>query len=484
MANEIRRMCDCENPTPMMQQYMDVKANYPDTVLMYRLGDFFEMFFEDAVTVSSELELTLTGRECGEGRRAAMCGVPFHKADLYVGKLVERGHKVAICEQTEDPAAAQGLVRREIVRVVTPGTVTDGALLNDRKNNYIAALRPVDGGIAMAFADISTGQVYATVAMGEDSPAALANELGVYQPKEVLLSSPLASEYASAEDYLKTALSAMVAVREDLFSAQEAVSLMGECFGKDASALSDRGSLEAVGALLSYIRQTQMCDPSFVRELTVYSGGQYMELDYSTRRNLELLETMRTKEKKGSLLWVLDETQTAMGARLLRSWLAKPLLQPSAILLRQGAVGELAENLMCREELREQLSHVLDLERLMARVAYGTANAKDLRAVCQSLSCLPAVRERLESLRAPRFVQILREFDTLEDICALLSEALVDEPPFTVREGGMIRDGYHKDVDYLRSVQAGGKGWMEQIELQEKEETGIKNLRVGFNKAK
>ena len=481
MAEVIRCMKDCKEPTPMMQQYIDVKANYPDTVLLYRLGDFFEMFFEDAVTVSRELELTLTARDCGNGMRAAMCGVPFHKADLYVGKLVERGHKVAICEQTEDPSKAQGLVKRDIVRVVTPGTVTDGSLLNDRRNNYLAALCRDGDGWAVGFADISTGQVFVTKIQGKDAAALLRNELGVYTPKEVLVPEGWGKEDGDLAAYLKDSLGALTTPVPALFSNPDAFHLVRECFGRDADALTERPMLEAVGALLLYIRQTQMCDPSFVRELSVYENGQYMELDFSTRRNLELTESMRTKERRGSLLWVLDSTKTSMGARLLRTWLTKPLLQPAAILARQKAVGALAEDLMQREELRELLSRVLDLERLTAKVAYGTASAKDLRAICQSISVLPRVKEQLSSLAAPRIGEIQRELDPMTDIEELLSAALVDDPPFSVREGGMIRPGYHDDVDYLRSVQTGGKEWVEQIEQEEREATGIKTLRVGFN---
>ena len=478
----LERAADLKNPTPMMAQYLEIKGQYADYVLLYRLGDFFECFFEDAVRVSRDLELTLTGRDCGEGQRAAMCGIPFHKSDLYIGKLVELGYKVAVCEQTEDPAAAKGLVRREVVRVVTPGTVTDATLLEDGRNNYLAALAYGATGVGLAFADVSTGQVHATMIAGEDQLSRLMNELGVFAPREAVIN--IATEgcheiAAFLTERFGTRIEGRAIRLFDLSHARAEAEL---CFGERARALSEETTLLAVGALLSYIRETQKCAPTFARELTVYTDGQYMELDLSTRRNLELVETMRTKEKRGSLLWVLDRTKTAMGARLLRSWVLKPLVSVSAIRLRQSAVSDFVNDYMLREELREILSHILDLERLAARVVYGSASARDLRAIAASIADLPVFLALLDGCGSEGVKALASGFDPLVDIYETVSAAIVDTPPLTVREGGMIRDGYHPDVDYLRSVGKNGKGWIEEIEAREREATGIRNLKVGYNR--
>ncbi len=466
----------------MMQQYLDVKNAYSEYILMYRLGDFFECFYEDAIVVSRTLELTLTGRDCGDGKRAAMCGVPFHKVDLYIGKLVEKGFKVAVCEQTENPAEAQGIVRREVVRVVTPGTVTDAGLLNDSCNNYLAALAFTENGIGVAFADISTGKVNATHIFGDNVHARVENELGAYAPKEILFN---VSEKAtgSIAEYARSVLGAIVTdARSNLFDETTAHALASECFGEKIRELDSRALLSSVGALLAYIRETQMCDPTFTRELSVYTDGQYMDLDQNTRRNLELTESMRTKEKKGSLLWVLDKTETAMGARLLRSWIVKPLLSAAQITHRQAAVTEFYNDYMTRTGVREAFGEILDLERLTAKAVYGSANGKDLRAIAQSLAPLPYIKETLLSLKGERVKMLAEKFDTLKDLRELLDSALVDNPPFTVREGGMIREGYSSDVDYLRNIENNGEAWMRDIEEREREASGIKTLRVGYNK--
>ena len=483
MAELVTDVSTLATVTPMMQQYLDIKSQYPDHILMYRLGDFFEMFFSDAITASRELELTLTGRDCGNDRRAAMCGVPFHKADVYIGRLVEKGYKVAVCEQTEDPAQAKGLVRREIVRVVTPGTITDGSLLHDAQNNYLAALYYANHGIGLGFADISTGQISVTVLSGENLLPRLENELGIYAPREIIL-NVAASACHEAVDFLQSRFGTLITEkRTDLFDEPAARMLVDGQFGEGSAKLTDPAALCAVGALLSYIRETQKnAGASFARELNVYTDGQAMEIDLSTRRNLELVEAMRTKEKKGSLLWVLDKTETAMGARMLRSWLLKPLISPVIIAARQAAVGDLFSDFMARQELREILSPVLDLERLTAKAVYGTANAKDLRAILQSITVLPAVREQLQKFQSPRMRELYEIRDTLDDVAALLAEALPDDPPFSLRDGGLIRPGYDADVDYLRSVMENGKGWIEEIEAKEKEATGIKTLRVSYNK--
>ncbi len=467
----------------MMAQYMQIKEQYSDYVLLYRLGDFYEMFFEDAVTVSRALELTLTGRDCGDGRRAAMCGVPFHKSDVYIGRLVERGFKVAVCEQTEDPAKAKGLVTREVIRVVTPGTVTDASLLADSKNNYLAAISlSGTGAVGLAFADISTGEISATELTGADTAARLETELGTFLPSEAILNVP-AKSLGTTADFLVLRCGAMLTERRaDLFEPGRALELARECFGERAEELGDGGMLGAVGALLAYIRETQMTEPSFVRGLTVYSDGQRLSLDLNTIRNLELVESMRTKEKRGTLLWVLDRTETAMGGRMLRSWIQKPLLSPNAIRHRQSAVGALTELFLLREELRGALSGILDLERLTAKAVYGTANAKDLLAIGASLSRLPALRALLSGSDSPTLTSLAASLDPLTELSDQLLSAISDEPPQTIREGGMIREGYNADVDRLRSIRDRSGEWMREIEEREREASGIRNLKVGYNK--
>ena len=483
MAEVLERASDLLDATPMMQQYLEVKRNYEGYILLYRLGDFYECFFEDAILASRELELTLTGRDCGQGRRAAMCGVPFHKSDVYVGRLVEKGYKVAICEQVEDPATAEGLVRREVVRVVTPGTVTDASLLVDQKNNFLCAICYTPTAIGLGFADVSTGEFSVTHLSGGDLLLRLKNELATYQPNEVILNTS-ASAQSEVCAYLREAFATYItADREKLFEESGAADLCLAVFGEEeCRKFNDPSEKRAVAALLGYIRETQMCAASFARELSVYSDGQYMEIDTATRRNLELVESMRTKEKKGSLLWVLDKTKTAMGARLLRGYILRPLLNPAEILLRQSAVKDLTLDLQSREEMRELLSKMLDMERLTAKAVYGSASGKDLRAICQSALILPEIYEYLPRFSSVRLREIYDSIDLLSDLTDLLSSALVDDPPFSVREGGIIRDGYHPDVDYLRSIHDKGKEWIRSIEEQERDATGIKNLRVSYNK--
>ena len=482
MAEVIERRSELKTATPMMRQYLDVKEEYDGYILMYRLGDFYECFFEDAVVASRELELTLTGRDCGEGRRAAMCGVPFHKADVYVGKLVEKGYKVAICEQTEDPKASLGLVKREVVRVVTPGTITDGALLAEGKNNFLLSVCYGKEGVALGFADISTGEVSATFISGEDSLSKIQNEVSAYQPSEAIINIP-ESECRELCVFLKERFSALISdSQKKLFDYDRTRDTVKRVFMDEADKLTEPETVMAVGALLLYINETQKSDVTFVKEINVYSKGQYLDIDINTRRNLELTESMRTKEKRGSLLWVLDKTKTAMGARLLRSWILKPLLDPIAISKRQGAVSDFIKDSVLREELAELFSCMLDLERLTARAVYGTANAKDLRAICQSIEKLPQIKALIAKLSSDSVKEIYNNIDTLEDIASLLSRALVDNPPFTVREGGMIREGFNADVDYYRSIKKNGSEIMASIEQREKDATGIRTLKVSYNK--
>ncbi len=477
----LRSRSELQKVTPMMQQYLDIKAQYEEYVLMYRLGDFYECFFEDAVLVSRVLELTLTGRECGGGKRAAMCGVPFHKSDVYVGRLVARGYKVAICEQTEDPEQAVGLVKREVVRVVTPGTLTDNGLLTESKNNFLLTVCYGRDGVGLCFTDITTSEVTATFIPTAHIGIRLYNEIGAFSPAEAVLNLP-AEECAELCEYLHTSCGAMVNSEPSLFDYNRAKRSVYDVFGDDADKLSSAESLMATGALLSYIRSTQKCENAYVRELNVYEEGQFLQIDSSTRRNLELVESMRGKDKRGTLLWALDRTQTAMGARLLRSWILQPLINPVAIQKRQYAVADLLADARGRDSLGAALSTILDIERLTAKSVYATANARDLLAIGRSLCALPTIRDCIAAYTSTEMKQLYESFDTVEDLAGLLVRAINSEAPVSVREGNMINRGFDEDLDYYRSVKENGASIMKDIEEREKEATGIRTLKVSYNK--
>ena len=481
MAEILNSRGELATVTPMMKQYLEVKENYSDYILMYRLGDFYECFFEDALVASKELELTLTARDCGDGKRAAMCGVPFHKSDVYVGRLVDKGYKVAICEQVEDPKSANGLVKREVTRVVTPGTITDNSLLNETKNNFLASLCFGNGKISTAFVDVSTGEIFATEVDGAELPT-LYNELTSYQPSEVIINIP-EHECRSVFDFIKDKLDTLIQTGiKRLFDYDKAKEAVKRVFYDEYDKLTSPEMVMAVGSLLGYIKETQMSEVAFVKEINVYSKGKYLEIDMNTRRNLELTESMRNKDKRGSLLWVLDKTKTAMGARLLRSWVIKPLINQSAIISRQNAVKELVKNRLVAEDVADILSNVLDIERLTAKAVYGSANAKDLRAIYQSIATLPEIKKTVSGMKCDFLLNFEKNLDTLEDIAGLLGDAIVETPPFTVREGGMIKPGFDRDIDYYRSIRDNGTGIMHDIEQREKELTGIKTLKVAYNK--
>ena len=470
--------------TPMMEQYFEVKNQYKDYLLFYRLGDFYEMFFDDAIIASRELELTLTGRDCGEEERAPMCGVPFHSAEGYIGRLIEKGYKVAICEQMEDPALAKGLVRREVIRVITPGTVIESNLLAEKKNNYLCAVFMGEFECGVAFPDVSTGQIFATSFCGDNVAARLKNELGTYAPREVI-SNLSAARLGEVADFIHDRLSAMLNDnRPSDFHFEEARERVKKQFPQSLREddYENRALICALGGLISYVVETQKTDISYIKDLNLYTEGQFLELDLNTRRNLELTETMRTKEKKGSLLWVLDKTRTAAGARLLRQWIEHPLLNTGAIVRRQNAVEELFGNYILREEVGALLENVLDLERLVTKIVYGTANGKDLRAVASTLAVLPEVKGLLAGVKSDELKELCESLDTAQDVYQRIDSAICQDPPFSIREGGMIADGYHADVDYLRSVMHDGHGWIEKAAAQEREKTGIKTLKIGYNK--
>ena len=474
--------------SPMMQQYLEIKEQNKNSIVFFRLGDFYEMFFDDAKLASKELELTLTGRDCGLEERAPMCGVPFHSCEAYIARLVQKGYKVAICEQTEDPAAAKGIVKRDIVRVITPGTVIEGSMLDESRNNYFATLflDPKEKDAGLCFCDCSTGDVHVTRIAGSDLSLRIANELGRFSPKEVLISTGAALD-TEIQTFICERLSLTADVREDNeFDLQDGIRKVLEHFGADdLQSLGLQDTLPAVRALgcaLGYLQSTQMTGLERLINLDVYSDVQFMKLDLSARRNLELLETLRSKEKKGSLLGVLDRTCTAMGKRLIRSFIEQPLLQPAAIISRLDAVEELVKDTVLRKEIRACLNDVYDLERIMTRIIYGSANARELRSLCLTIEKILPVKQLLGEAKCGLLQSLEQDIDALEDIRSLLTASIVDDPPFSVREGGMIREGYSGELDELRLDMQDSKGIIARVEAAERERTGIKNLRVGYNR--
>lgn len=474
--------------TPMMEQYFEIKNQYKDYLVFYRLGDFYEMFFDDAKIASKELELTLTGRDCGQEERAPMCGVPFHSYESYVARLVARGYKVAICEQTEDPASAKGLVRREIIRILTPGTVIEGSMLDESKNNYLAVLYASDNEreYGLCFCDCSTGDIHLTQLSGDDLPLRVSNELGRFSPSEILINRAAAG-CKPLKEFVDRRLNVKAEIRSDedfdSSTAQDTVLRQFKSVSLSALHLEDKpAAVCALGCALRYLSLTQMNGLERINQLDVYTDAQYMKLDITARRNLELVETMRTQEKRGSLLGVLDRTRTAMGKRLLRNWIEQPLVQLAPITRRLNAVDELVSRSLMRSDLQELLSEIYDLERIMTRVVYGSANARELRSLQQTLSYMPAVRQVLSETNSAELVAIRDSIDPLQDVCDAIGTAIVDEPPFTVREGGMIRSGYHSELDELQAIMSDGKGILTRIEVEEKEKTGIKTLKVGYNR--
>nr|WP_330371088.1 DNA mismatch repair protein MutS [Enterocloster clostridioformis] len=467
----------------MMQHYMETKKEYPDCILFYRLGDFYEMFFDDALTVSKELEITLTGKDCGLSERAPMCGVPFHAVDSYLYRLVQKGYKVAIAEQMEDPKQAKGLVKREVIRVVTPGTITSSQVLDETKNNYLMGIVYMDGIYGISTADISTGDFMVTEV---DSDRELFDEINKFSPSEIICNNAF---YMSGVDMdgLKNRYQVVISSLDSRFFGEESCRrILMEHFKVGALVglgLEDYATgIIAAGAVMQYIYETQKSTLEHITTVTPYSTGQYMVIDTSTRRNLELVETMREKQKRGTLLWVLDKTKTAMGARLLRACIEQPLIHRDEIIRRQNAVEELNMNYISREEICEYLNPIYDLERLIGRISYKTANPRDLIAFRSSLEMLPYIKRILGEFNSELLAELGRELDPLQDIFRLIGDAIVEEPPITVREGGIIKDGYNQEADKLRQAKTEGKNWLAELEAREKEKTGIKTLKVKFNK--
>ena len=470
--------------TPMMRQYFEIKNQNPGGILLYRLGDFYEMFYDDAKIASKELDLVLTGRDCGQEERAPMCGIPFHSCEGYIAKLVKNGHKVFICEQTEDPKKAKGLVKREIIRTITPGTVIEASMLQEDCNNYICSVYLSATGAGVCFADITTGEMLATDMVGSDAVVYVMNELGRFLPRENLL-NPAAAAEEQLSRFLREHIECGTECMQEETYAMDACmqQVRGHFSNLEDNLLEDHPTIVcAVGALLAYLTDTQKSDLANMDTLQIYHQGQYLELDLNARRNLELFETMRTKEKKGSLLWVLDKTRTAMGARLLRQWMSKPLRNPNQILQRQRAIGELKEDLVKRSLLTDELRQMFDIERLISRIVYGTANCRDLRSMCATLEHVPAIRAQLVQCDTSMLKVLGQSMDELQDIRQLISASIVDEPPFSLREGNFIREGYSEELDSLRDIASGGKGSIAAIEAREREATGIPKLKVGYNR--
>lgn len=469
--------------SPMMQHYLQTKEQYKDCILFYRLGDFYEMFFDDAITVSKELELTLTGKNCGLEERAPMCGVPFHAADSYINRLVSNGHKVAICEQMEDPKQAKGIVKREVIRVVTPGTNTDMASLDEARNNYIMSIVYTGDKYGIATADVTTGDFFTTEV---DQERKLLDEVSRFSPSEIICNEAFYMSGIDVDD-LKNRLSITVSALDSWYFgdglANETLLSHFHVQTLTALGLEDYESgVIAAGALLKYLYETQMNSLDNILEIHPYSIGKYMIIDSSSRRNLELVETLREKQKRGSLLWVLDKTKTAMGARLLRSYVEQPLIEKKEIIKRQKLIEALNANEITRDEIREYLNPIYDLERLITRITYQSANPRDLIAFRDSLKMLPPIKMLLSDIPCELVDEINEEFDELKDIYELLLTSIEDEPPISLRDGDIIKGGYNEEVDRLRDAKTKGKTWLAELEASEREKTGIKNLRIKFNK--
>lgn len=476
--------------SPMMQQYFEIKKQHPDEILFYRVGDFYEMFYDDALTASRELELTLTGKNCGKEERAPMCGVPFHSYEGYVARLIAKGYKVAICEQMEDPALAKGLVKRDIIRVVTPGTVIESSMLAEDKNNYLCAIylkkqrRSWRAGVC--FADISTGEAYATELSAEKMGGAIITELCRYMPSEILINTAML-DLKDVTAYIKQHTSALVELREDACCKDSVVDAeLSAQFGADwrkTCGFAEGGMVPyAVAMLLGYLKETQKHGIERIRAVQNYADAQYMRLSPVTRANLELTETMRGREKKGTLLWVLDKTETSMGKRLLRAWIEQPLVDSAAINARLDAVDALYQENVARGDLKEALGRVFDIERLTTRILYGSATPREVCALGDTCDALPEVRRIAEASTAPLLQKLAADIDPLEDILSRIRSAIGDDPPASLKDGGVIRPGYNAEVDELRDIMHGGKGYLSQLEARLREETGIPKLKIGFNK--
>ena len=472
--------------TPMMKQYFEIKKRYPETILFFRLGDFYEMFYDDAKTAARELELTLTGRSCGNGEKAPMCGVPFHSADNYIAKLVEKNYKVAICEQTEDPATAKGLVSRDVIRVITKGSIIENNMLDEAKNNYLTSIYLEGQNAGICFVDISTGMLNLTSFTDKKPESKIINELGVFTPSEIVMNKACSKNVAIGSFINERIAACCELFEDDYFDYDDCLSVCEEHFGRQKLAelnlLTDKVAIAATGSAIKYLKYAQKNNIENVSNINYYSENQYMKIDYSTKRNLEIVETMRNREKKGSLLWVLDSTKTAMGKRLLRSWLEKPLVNYAQIIKRHHAVDELVNDNVKLNELLEAMTYIYDIERLITRVVYENANAKELNSLKQTIEYIPKIKEILKDFNSSYIKSLYNSIDLLEDVYSLIESSIDPEAPFSVREGGLIRDGFNKELDDLRYIVENGKGFIADIENAEREKTGIPKLRISYNR--
>ena len=472
--------------TPMMKQYFQIKEQYPDCILFFRLGDFYEMFYDDAITASRVLEITLTGKDCGQKERAPMCGVPFHSCEGYIAKLVKNGHKVAICEQVEDPKLAKGIVKRDVIRVMTPGTANMDAVLNGAANNFLACVYIDDSGYGVSFADVSTGELLTTEAIEPIMENRIYNTLDCFNPSEIIINDS-GAKYASMFDEIGKKFSFFSSYIEDCnFDEQSACKAISSKFGTlslGANALGDHPySLRSLGAILAYLKDTQKTDLSHMNKIRFFKSDEYMDIDAQSRRNLELTETMRDKSKKGSLFGILDKTKTSMGTRRMKDWIDRPLINTNTINMRLDATEELASSIDIRLELGDCLKKIYDIERIISKIVYGTCNARDFVSLRQSFEVLPDIAHILKKCTSPLLCSLSNDFDTMGDMYTLLCDAIADEPPVSVREGGMIKEGFDAELDKLRRVHKSGASIVAEIEAKEKEATQIKTLKVSYNK--
>ncbi len=473
--------------SPMMQRYLETKEQYKDCILFYRLGDFYEMFFDDAITAARELEITLTGKDCGQEERAPMAGVPHHAAEMYISRLIAKGYKVAICEQLEDPKNAKGIVKRGVIRVVTPGTIVESNMLEERKNNYIMSIFKSGIYFGISVCDISTGEFYAAEIKDNNNFPQLLDEIARYSPSELVINSNLA-DCTEEMSKIRERFSTYITRFQDKFfdSKPDIIKLRFNLVDTNQRPIENieekSFAVASINALIEYIEQTQMTSLDHINKITIYQISKYMSLDINARRNLEITEKMRDKSKKGTLLWVLDKTSTSMGGRHLRRWLNDPLIDTLEINRRLEAVKELKGNVMLRGDVIDNLKKVYDIERLAGKMAYGNANARDMITLKNSLARLPEVKNVLQTTESPMLKDIYENLDELQDIYELIEKSIVDDPPMTVKDGGIIKMGYDEEVDKLKTATTEGKNWIIQLEADEKEKTGIKNLKVGFNK--
>ena len=498
--------------SPMMQHYLETKSKYPDCVLFYRLGDFYEMFFDDAINVSRELELTLTGKECGRENRAPMCGIPYHAGEIYASRLVQNGYKIAICEQVENPKNAKGIVKRDVIKIMTPGTITDGNLLDEKKNNYIMSIFKDGMYYGIAAFDISTGEAYATEIKSDNNFQKLVNEISRFNPSELIVNDYMNDSineinelkhrfevFISADKKIeKTEVEADRNFVPDFFNMKSSMTKLDDKFDDETihntfDIIDEQGNLiknisdrylavNAIGILLKYVEETQKIKPENLNKIVLYEVVKYMALDINSRRNLELTERLKDKSKKGTLLWVLDKTETSMGGRLIRRWINDPLVNVDDINARLDAVEEIKNDLLLSDRIVESLKSIYDIERLAGKISYGTVNARDLISLKNSIMQLPNLKDAIKNVNSEFLKNIDSELDILSDIYELIEASIVEEPPLTVKEGGLIKKGYKSEIDELIEATTNGKQWLANVEIREKELTGIKNLKIGYNK--